>query len=355
MNPPVTPPTGPSPDASTAASPGSPAAASLQAADRPAAMPDPITERRILVTGGAGFIGAHATRRLVEADATVTVLDDLSSGSLDALEDVRDRITFVEGDAGDPGVLDDVLPGMDGVWHLAANPEVRTGETDPQSHYDRNVAVTWQVLEGMRRHGVGRLAFTSTSTVYGEATVRPTPEDYGPLLPISIYGGCKLACEALIASYGGTFGLDAQLYRFANVVGPGSTHGVTVDFVAKLRKDPERLEILGDGTQTKSYVHVEDTVAGMLHGYRHAPRGVHPYNIGSTDGIPVTAIAQILSDVLGLQPEHVFTGGTAGGAGWTGDVKHMSLAVDRLQDLGWAPERSSADAVRATAEWLAAR
>jgi UDP-glucose 4-epimerase len=310
---------------------------------------------RILVTGGCGFIGSHLVEALVaDPDHQVTVVDDLSSGRREAIAAVADRIDLVVADLRD--VLDDVLPGTDEVWHLAANPEVRTGETDPAAHYDANVDVTWQLLEGMRRHGVRRLGFTSTSTVYGNATVLPTPEDYGPLLPISVYGGCKLACEALIAAHAGTFGLDAWLFRFANVVGPRSTHGVTYDFVHKLRRDPDRLEILGDGTQTKSYVHVSDTVSGMLHAARHAPPGVHPYNVGSLDAIPVTELARVVAEEMALDPVFSFSGGTRDGAGWTGDVKRMGLDVTTLRHLGpgWEPRHASAAAVRDTARWLLA-
>lgn len=310
--------------------------------------------RRIVVTGGAGFIGSHAVDALVREGAQVTVLDDLSTGDEAFLADSRDAIELVVGDAADPAVLDDTLAGADAVWHIAANPEVRTGETDPQAHFDSNVAMTWQVLQAARRAGVGNFVFTSTSTVYGTANIMPTPEDYGPLLPISVYGGAKLACEGLISSFCGTFGMDAQLLRFANVVGPRSNHGVTVDFVAKLGRDPDVLEILGDGTQTKSYVHVHDTVAGMVHAAKHAPAGCHAYNIGSLDSIPVTTIADTVADAMALAPEYRFTGGTRDGAGWTGDVKHMGLEVSALMALGpgWRPKHTSAEAVRDTAKWL---
>jgi UDP-glucose 4-epimerase len=309
---------------------------------------------RILVTGGAGFIGSHAVEALVAAGAQVTVLDDLSAGKREFLAGVEKRITFVEGDAGDAATLDRLLPGMRSVWHLAANPEVRTGATDPSGHFEANVAVTFRLLEAMRRHKVKHLAFTSTSTVYGRATVLPTPEDYGPLLPISVYGACKLACEALIAAYAGTFGLDALLFRFANVVGPRSTHGVTYDFVRKLRKDPKTLQVLGDGRQNKSYVSVQDTVAGMMHAVRYAPAGVEPYNIGSLDAIPVTKIAGVIAAVMGVRPKIAFTGGTTDGAGWAGDVKAMALEVTRLRQLGpgWTPHHSSEQAIRIAAEDL---
>lgn len=306
---------------------------------------------RVLVTGGAGFIGSHCVDALVAAGHQVTVVDDLTGGSPRFLEAVADRIDLVVADIRD--VLDDVLPGHDAVWHLAANPEVRSGATEPQGHFDLNVDLTWRLLEGMRRHAVKRLVFASTSTVYGAATVMPTPEDYGPLYPISIYGGAKLACEALIAAHAGTFGLDALMFRFANVVGPRSNHGVTYDFVQKLRADPTRLEILGDGTQAKSYVHVSDTVAGMLHAAGAGLQGVHAFNLGSLDAIPVTRIADLVAEAMGLEPEYAFTGGTSGGAGWTGDVKHMGLDIGAMQALGWSPRMGSEDAVRDTARWLA--
>jgi UDP-glucose 4-epimerase len=308
-----------------------------------------------LVTGGAGFIGSHLVDRLVQDGHKVTVLDDLSSGDKAFLADSIDSINLIVADARDPAVLDEVVPGTDMVWHLAANPEVRTAATHPHEHYDMNVDLTWKVLEAMRRHGIKRIGFTSTSTVYGTAAVMPTPEDYGPLLPISIYGGAKLASEALIASFAGSFDMDALLFRFANVVGPRSNHGVTFDFVNKLSAGPERLEILGDGTQNKSYVHVSDTVSGMVHAVANAAPGAHPFNIGSLDGIPVTEIADIVAGVMGISPTYSFTGGEAlGGAGWKGDVKHMGLAIDRMQALGWSPKMTSAEAIRDTARWLVA-
>lgn len=307
-------------------------------------------QRRALVTGGAGFIGSHLAEALVADGALVTVVDNLSSGRRAFLESVEGDVRLVEGDLATMD-LASVLAGQDEVWHLAANPEVRTGETDPRGHYRENVANTFLLLEAMREAGVRKLRFTSTSTIYGRATTIPTPEEYGPLLPISIYGACKLACEALIASYAGTFGFDALNFRFANVVGPRSTHGVVYDFVHKLRKDPTRLEILGDGSQTKSYVAVADTVAGMLHAARHSPPGVHPYNIGSLDAIPVTELARAVAEAMGVQPRHEFKGGAPDGAGWVGDVKRMGLDLGRLRALGpgWSPRHTSAEAVRIAA------
>lgn len=309
---------------------------------------------KIVVTGGAGFIGSHAVDALVLGGHEVTVLDNLSSGDIEFLSDSDGRFVFMEGDARDPAILDAAFAGADSVWHFAANPEVRTGETDPGAHYDLNVAMTWQVLEAMRRNGVKNLVFTSTSTVYGNAEIMPTPENYGPLLPISVYGGAKLACEALIASFAGTFDINALLFRFANVVGPRSNHGVTYDFVNKLRADPGILTVLGDGTQNKSYVHVADTVAGMLYAFANAPAGVHPYNVGSAGGITVTELAGIVSSAMGLTPKLEYTGGN-GGAGWKGDVKFMGLSIEKMQQLGWQPAMSSSEAIHDTALWLQRR
>jgi UDP-glucose 4-epimerase len=311
-----------------------------------------LRDQRILVTGGAGFIGSHATESLVREGAEVTVLDNLSSGSRSALAAIEDQIAFVKGNAGSAAVLDKLLPKTDAVWHLAANPEVRTGATDPAGHFEQNVDVTFRLLEGMRRHNVKHLVFTSTSTVYGRATVLPTPEHYGPLLPISIYGACKLACEALIASYGGTFDLNALMFRFANVVGPRSNHGVAFDFVNKLQANPKGLEILGDGKANKSYVSVADTVAAMVHAAKKLPSGVHALNVGSLDTIDVRSIADLVASEMKLKPRYQFTAGAKDGAGWVGDVKAMSLAIDTMQRLGWKPQHSSRKALQLAVQWL---
>ncbi len=308
--------------------------------------------KKILVTGGAGFIGSHVVDRLVAEGARVTVVDNLSAGKEEFLVKSRKLIKFVKADCGDPAVLDKLLPGADSVWHLAANPDVRSGATDPTPHYEQNIAVTYRLLEGMRRNNVAHLVFTSTSTVYGSASVLPTPEEYGPLLPISVYGGAKLACEAIVSAYCATFGMDALMFRFANVVGPRSTHGVIVDFARKLKADPKHLEILGDGRQNKSYVSVADTVDAMVHAVRKAPAGCHPYNIGSADAITVTRLAEVVSDVLSVKPKFAYAGGTPDGAGWKGDVKVMALAIDRLGKLGWTPKHSSEQAVRLAADSL---
>lgn len=313
---------------------------------------------RVAVTGGGGFIGRHLVRALLKRGHDVVCVEDFSACSRDALDEFHGDSSFslVEGDAGDVETSRESFKGCSAVFHLAANPEVRVGEKEPLEHLKGNIDPTVGVLEAMRAEQVPQILFTSTSTVYGNARSIPTPEDYGPLLPISVYGGAKLAAEGLIAAYCGTFGMSSAFFRFANVVGPEATHGVSVDFVRKLRNDPTRLEILGDGKQTKSYVHVSDTVEAMLHVWDHGmPQKSHavPYNIGSLDKIPVTEVAQAVCKILGVEPRFEFTGAAPGGGGWRGDVPLMQLSVQTLMELGWRPRHTSREAIEDTARWLA--
>ena len=236
------------------------------------------------------------------------------------------------------------------VFHLAANPDVRLGAIDTNIHFQQNIVATYNLLEEMRIAGVKKIVFTSSSTVYGEASIIPTPENYGPLVPISLYGASKLAAEALITAYCHTFDMEAKIYRFANVVGPRSTHGVIYDFINKLRKNPKELEILGDGSQKKSYLYIDDCIDAMLFGLK-SNKKVEIFNIGSEDWINVKKIAEIVSQEMNLNPKFIFTGGVDG-RGWKGDVKIMRLAIDKLKKLGWKPRYNSEQAVRLTAKWM---
>jgi UDP-glucose 4-epimerase len=314
-----------------------------------------LEDARVIVTGGAGFIGSHLVDRLMKEAAEVWVLDNLSSGSEDFLERWygEDRMHLVRTDV---TKLESILPYMkkaDVVFHLAANPDVRTAAENTYAHVEQNILATYNVLEAMRFQDVGDVVFTSTSTVYGEASVLPTPESYGPLKPISVYGASKLASEALISSYVSTFGMRGVLYRFANVVGSRGTHGVIYDFIRKLRKNPNELEILGDGKQRKSYVHVKDCVEAMVLGYESTEEELGIYNIGTEQSTDVITIADIVTEAMGLGGvRYRTTGGVDGGRGWKGDVKVMSLDVRAILGLGWEPKYSSDEAVRRTAEAL---
>ncbi len=312
---------------------------------------------KVLVTGGAGFIGSHLVDALMEAGNEVRVLDNLSAGSIENIKRWlnNERFEFVKGDMRDPEIVMKAVEGVEIVFHLAANPEVRIGAQSPERLYESNVTITYNLLSAIKDSDVKFLIFTSSSTVYGDADVIPTPEDYAPLEPISVYGGAKLAAEALISGYAHTFGFRALIFRLANIIGERSNHGVIYDFINKLRRTPEELEILGDGTQRKSYLHVSDTVEGMLHIFRHfreEGKTVDFYNLGNGDWITVREIAEIVSEEIGLKPEFHFTGGVDGGRGWKGDVKFMRLSIEKAKETGWRPRLNSYEAVRRTVREL---
>ncbi len=310
-----------------------------------------IEGKKVMVTGAAGFIGSHLVDRLLSMKCEVIGIDNLSSGKEEFLKNAKRKrkFRFIKYDLLEDEGLEEYMDGVSIVFHLAANPDVRLGESDSSVHLEQNVIATYVVLEAMRAMGVPAIAFTSTSTVYGEAEKVPTPEDYGPLVPISLYGGSKLAAEAMISAYAHTFDMRAVIYRFANVVGPRSTHGVIHDFVEKLRKNPDELEILGSEPGTrKSYVHIDDTIEGIIHGAHVARERVEIYNIGSEDLIDVKTIADIVSEEMGLKPQYRWTGGVDGGRGWKGDVRLMHLDISKLKSRGWQPKMRSADAVRET-------
>jgi UDP-glucose 4-epimerase len=308
--------------------------------------------QKILVTGGAGFIGSHLVDALMEKGYRVRVVDNLSNGNVKNIERwVNDsRFEMIEGDLKKPEVAGKSVEGVNVVFHLAANPDIQLGVSDPSVHFDENLVVTFNVLEAMRKSKTAKsVVFSSTSTVYGEAVVLPTPEDYGPLLPISIYGASKLGCEALISSYCHSFGFRAALLRFANIVGSRSNHGVTVDFVDKLRRCSSELEVLGDGTQRKSYLHVKDLVDAFFVVLDSLGKSgsVEAYNVGSLDQVAVLRIAEIICEEMGIvKPRLRFNRSVEGGRGWIGDVKVMQLSTKKLMGLGWKPILNSEDAVR---------
>jgi len=317
-----------------------------------------LAKSKVLVTGGAGFIGSHLVDALMVSGSDVCVLDNLSAGRLSNLKQWEDNPNYnlLNFDLTNP-----LLPlegrEFDFIYHLAANPEVRVSSTNPQTHYSQNIVATYNLLEYLRKsRTTPQLIFTSTSAVYGEPTVIPTPEDYAPLKPISIYAATKLACEALISAYAYNYGFRATLYRLANIIGPRSSHGVIYDFVQKLRSNPCKLEILGDGTQTKSYLHVKDCVSALIHGSGVSSEQVDIFNVGSEDKINVRAIAESVISEMGLvKVDLEFTGKVDGGRGWVGDVKIMLLDSQKIMATGWKPTLNSQKAVKQTAGFLAHR
>ena len=303
-----------------------------------------LADSRVLVTGGAGLVGSHLAADLLDRGATVRVADDLSKGTRDR---VPEGAAFVEADMSDPDdVARVVTDDLDVVFHFAAYTD--TNYDDDRALFEENTEMTYNVLERMREVGVDRFAFTSSSTVYGEAP-RPTPEDYAPLEPISMYGSAKLADEALISTFAHSYGVRTWVFRFANIVGPRQRGNVIPDFIEKLAEDPTELEILGDGRQEKSYMHVSECVDAIRHVVENADAAYNVYNLGTRTTTSVTDIADIVSEELGVDPEYAYTGGDRG---WTGDVPKMRLSIEKLAALGWEPSVESDAAVRRSAREL---
>ena len=298
-----------------------------------------------VVTGGAGFIGSHLVDALVARGDRVIVIDSLVNGDRRNIADHIDtgRVTFVQADLLRDG-WQDVLTGVDRVYHLAADPDVRQGSLTPDSQIHNNILATYRVLEAMRAHGVPEIVFTSTSTVYGDAIEIPTPESYNPLEPVSVYGASKLACEALISAYSHGFGMKGYIYRFANIIGERSNHGVITDFIKKLKDKPGELEILGDGRQTKSYLEVRACVRAMLFAAEQSRRRSSIFSI-SVPKTGSTLRLLLISSFARWAFTHVNYHFTGGERGWVGDVPRMQLSVAKLKALGWKPDTGSRESV----------
>ena len=306
----------------------------------------------VLVTGGAGCIGSELVKELLKKH-DVTVLDNFSSGKKEHIEEFigNPSFTLIEGDVLDKDVLDTATKGKDIVFHLAANPDIKfiPGERTDKD-LEQNTIATHRVLDAMQKNNVRKIVFSSSSVVYGKADKMPTPEDYGPLKPTSLYGASKVACEGLISAYCSMFGMKGWIFRFANIVGDKSRKkGRTVisDFIYKLRQNPSELEILGDGKQSKSYMLVDDCVSGMLFALEHAHDDVNIFNLSTTDAITVDRIAEIVTEEIGLTPEIKYTGNSGG---WPGDITRFLLDTAKLKKLGWATRYTSVEAVRTAAE-----
>ena len=303
-----------------------------------------LSESNILITGGAGLVGSHLAQSLLSQGTTVRVADDLSKGDRDRIPSAAE---FIEADLTSEADVAEILTSeTDVVFHLAAYTD--TNYDDDRKLFEENTEMTYNVLERMNEVGVTNIAFTSSSTVYGEASM-PTPEDYAPLEPISIYGSSKLADEGLISTYAHSYGFTAWVFRFANIVGPHQRGTVIPDFIQKLQQTPKKLEILGDGRQEKSYMHVSECVDAMQYVVENAPKDLNTYNLGTRTTTSVTEIANIITDEMGLEPDYEYTGGDRG---WTGDVPKMRLSIEKLSALGWEPSVSSHECVRKAAREL---
>lgn len=303
---------------------------------------------KILVTGGAGFIGSHLVDKLIK-ESEVIVLDNLSTGKEDNIKQHfnNPNFQFHKVDLVKEKICT-YFKDVDVVWHLAANPDVKAALKNTRVDIDQNILATYRVLEAMRKSNVKKIIFTSSSAVYGEANKIPTPEDYGPLMPISLYGASKLSCEVLISAYCHTFDMDAVILRLANIIGPRSAHGVIFDFIVKLKENPNELEILGNGNQKKSYLYIYDCIDAMLIAAERAKNQVEIFNVGSEEWVTVKEIAKIVCEELKLNPKFRFTGGKRG---WKGDVPAMLLDITRIKKFRWKPQWKLSDALRETIRW----
>jgi UDP-glucose 4-epimerase len=301
---------------------------------------------KVFVTGGAGFIGSHLVDKLIEKGNQVTAYDNLSSGKKEFIKQHfdNDKFKFVEADLLDLERVKKEIKDHDVVFHIAANPHVRLGEKQTDIDLKYETIATYNVLESMRLNNIKKIVFSSSSVVYGETNEPSLPENYGPLLPISLYGAGKLASEGLITAFCGTFDFQTWIYRFANVVGTRGTHGVIVDFINKLRKNPRELEILGDERQQKQNLYISDCVDGIIYGFEHSNEQINLFNLGCDTNTTVTRIAELVVEEMGLKDvKFNYTGGKRG---WKGDVPRFQLDITKIKKLGWKTNYTSDEAVR---------
>lgn len=314
---------------------------------------------KIVVTGAAGFIASNLIPRLLRAGHDVVGIDNFFLGKRAYVERLANetRYRFVEQDLLDLDALKQLFASFspERVWHLAANSDISFGTKYTDFDLKGGTIVTYNVLEAMRHAATKEIVFSSSGAVYGEPAVMPTPEDYGPLFPISLYAASKLACEGLITAFAHNYGMRCWIFRFGNIVGPFPTHGVIHDFVLRLKDDPSKLVVLGDGTQAKPYVYVEDCLDGMEFGVTHSSDEVNCYNLAVDDQTSVREIAEWTIAAMKIDPSSIEVSYGEGPRGWRGDVAQVKLDTRRMTALGWRPRLSSGEAVRQSIEDIVAQ
>ena len=306
---------------------------------------------KAFVSGGAGFIGSNLVDRLLDLGHEVTVYDNLSTGLLQFLEYARDFDLFrlVKGDLLDEDSLAEAITGHEFVFHLAANADVRFGTEHPRRDLEQNTIVTYNILEAMRNHGIRKIAFASTGSVYGEATVIPTPEEAPFPIQTSLYAASKLAGEGMIAAYCEGFGFQSSIFRFVSILGERYTHGHVFDFYRELKQNPSRLEVLGNGKQRKSYLYIQDCIDAILLTLENSNESVNVLNLGVDGYCEVNDSIGWICEELGVSPKLEYTGGDRG---WIGDNPFIFLDTSKIRDLGWKPKLSIKDGVLKTIQYL---
>ena len=299
---------------------------------------------KILVTGGAGFVGSHLCEKLLNQGNDVIAYDNLTLGKKENLNNCipNKKFTFIKNDlCNDPG-LSSTVEGCELVFHLAANSDISAGAKQTDIDLQNGFISTYKLLDAMRVAGCNKIVFSSTSAIYGEAKIKPTPETYGSLCPESLYGASKLAAEGFISAFAHNYGMQAWIFRFANIVGARVTHGVIFDFITRLKKDPKILQVLGNGTQKKSYLHIDDCISGILFAIEAAQEKVNIFNLASEGTTNVKTIAEEVVKKMGLSSKISY--GTSD-RGWVGDIPFTWLDGNALAKRGWHAKMDSNTAV----------
>jgi UDP-glucose 4-epimerase len=307
--------------------------------------------KKVVVTGAAGFIGSNLVDSLLNQGIEVLGIDNFSTGRMEFLREALNHPKFrlLKEDLYFGEDLSDVFVGMDAVFHLAANADVRFGPDHPARDLEQNTIVTHKVLEAVRKAGVKKFIFSSTGSVYGEAKVVPTPEDAPFPIQTSLYGASKLACEGLIAAYAESFEIQAWIFRFVSILGPRYTHGHVYDFYDQLVKDPSTLIVLGNGHQSKSYLHVSDCIDAIHLSLRKSTNSVNIINLGVDGYCEVRESIGWITNEMGLFPKINF--GTES-KGWIGDNPLIYLSTRKIESMGWKPKFSIEEGVRDTVRFL---
>ena len=304
-----------------------------------------------VITGGAGFIGSYIAEKLVENGTDTKVIDNLVTGKKENLSKCfdQDNFSFLEYDLGNLDGIEDHLGDADILFHFAADPEVRTGYSKPEDSFEQNIVNTFNLLQKIKQSKIKKIVFASSSSVYGDAKIIPTNEEYGPLSPISHYGASKLACEAMVSSFCHNYNIEGVILRPANVIGLRGRHGLIWDLVHKLKINQDELELLGDGKQTKSFIHISDAIDGIFFSLNNLQDKVEVFNLGSEDSVEIMDVAKIVCKNMGLNEIKInLTGGVDDGRGWKGDIKIAHLDITKLKNSGCIPKLSSINAADIT-------
>jgi len=306
---------------------------------------------KYFITGCAGFIGSNLTDRLIAEGHDVTGYDNFSTGYPEFLEKAQQsaHFTLIKGDLLNRELLTESLKGMEAVFHLAANADVRFGTDHPHKDLEQNAIATFNVLESMRANQIKRIAFASTGSIYGESTMIPTPEHAPFPVQTSLYGASKLAAEGLIQAYCEGFGFEGFIFRFVSILGERYTHGHVFDFYKQLRDNPNKLHILGNGKQRKSYLYIQDCIDAILLAMQHTDKKLNIYNLGTNEYCHVNDSIDWLCEYLNVEPERQYSGGERG---WIGDNPFIFLDCSRINQLGWKPKLKIREGITQTIKYL---